>query len=164
MRAHVKRVSIWSAAKVGCLMTALPIICVASFLLLALINPALAFAPSLEMQLRLLGGGSSAVFVIIAYAFFAGIGTALVWGFTAIIYNVVAFLFGGVEISLERKQVEVRPPIYSQFDDPQQSQSPQRTAISAAQEVKAKGQPGVGLSTWYDLTSEEREMIRKKRG
>lgn len=30
--------------------------------------------------------------------------------------------------------------------------------------AKAQGQPGVGFNTWYDLTPDEREMIRKHRG
>lgn len=134
MRVQVKYISVWSAVKVGCLMTVIPIVCITGFLLLVVLMPAVAFTRNLSAQLNLIGGGSSAAFFIIAGGFLAGIGTAISWASTAMLYNTIAWLFGGIKVDLEREQVVVRPPIgYSQFDDPAPNES-----VSAWQNVRQR--------------------------
>src|SRR5688572_13874847 len=97
MKVSIKRVSIWSAAKVGCLMSALPIMCMAVTAIALIVSPAAGISPSLQSQLRVLGSGITAFFLVILYAVGVGCVAAIGWGIAAFVYNVVSLLFGGLE-------------------------------------------------------------------
>lgn len=147
MRVSIKRVSISSAAKIGCLMSALPIICMATASIVLLTAPTTAFSPSLQYQLRVLGGSASAMILAVLYALGVGLVAAIGWGLAAFIYNIVSMLFGGLEISLRREDTPVSASVPKPPPEP-------------ATKRKPSSPDGVN---WYDLNHDEKELIRKRR-
>ncbi|MBX3082939.1 MAG: hypothetical protein KF716_14995 [Anaerolineae bacterium] len=149
MKVSIKRVSIWSVMKTGCLMTAIPIIVVAVLLIIGFFIPSAAFTRNVGYQFGFFGGGISAAFFVIMYALFIGAVTAIGWGLLAVVYNVVAWMFGGIEISLRREDMpaQAQPPSSPPEPEP-------------AQKRKTSSPDGI---SWYNLSHDEKEIIRKRR-
>jgi hypothetical protein len=148
MKVSIKRVSMWSAAKVGCLMSALPIMCIAITAIALLVSPATVVSPSLHHQLRVFGNSATAFFFVMLYAVGVGCVSAIGWGMAAFVYNVVSMLFGGIEVSLRREDGSMRVQPTS---PPPAPEPPQRKTSSPD-----------GMN-WYDLNHDEKEIIRKRR-
>jgi len=92
MRIMVKYIGMISAFKVGCLMSLLPLLCGAAVFLLypvVISNGRTSFNCTGALVLPML------IFGVIG-AFLSGVGAA----FQALVYNVVALIFGGIEIRL----------------------------------------------------------------
>lgn len=164
MRVHIKNIDVWSAAKVGCGMAALPMLCVLTVFVLSLADPKIASQLRLPLLFPL---------GILLYALAVGIIPAIGWALFAILYNVVAIFTGGITVSLKRESVDMP-------ERQQEADAVPNNSVQAWKDVRASepppmthrptpnpkytSQPGAGLSTWYDLTQEERELIRKRRG
>jgi hypothetical protein len=96
MRAHVKRISILSAAKVGCFLSVIP---------LALLWIVL-FAGLVDLD-RLTAGRmpvAAPVIMFIVWSVVIGSASSLTWIVLALVYNIGAFLVGGLEVELSRRQ------------------------------------------------------------
>lgn len=114
MRVSIKSIGILSAFKVGCLMAFFPFICIVLALLLSPI-----VVNNRGQSINITGLMSLPTLL---YGLVVGVGTGLVFGFQAALYNLVAKLFGGLEVNLKRpqpvqqKQPEELGPVRSRYD------------------------------------------------
>jgi hypothetical protein len=97
--------------------------------------------------------------------FRAAISCLWVWGIPATIFFAILAWRNGAAAEQKRQHDETMEGLKAiyrvlrvQLDDAPPPKPANKTT------VKETASPGQGLGTWYDLTQEERELIRKHRG
>lgn len=94
MRVSIKYIGILSAFKFGCLMSIIPVVLVVFILLL---SPVVVSNRGTSVNVT-----GVLTIPIIAYGIFAGFASGVFFAFQAILFNIVAFFFGGLEVKLMR--------------------------------------------------------------
>jgi hypothetical protein len=103
---HLRHIGPFSAFKLGCLTTALGLTSLFACALLTMLP--FEIAGKLDLS-TIVAGFAATPIVFIGAALLYGVGPGLFLAYHAVMYNIVARWFGGLEIKLDRMAVEVGP-------------------------------------------------------